>query len=188
MTVSFHISSQWACCLTFKHLASVCCSSCNALQKPSTFPSSTCIDLLWVNLIYALYGGYLLYVPQQSLDVLVVASLSSRRSRSIPPRPNISTIPCTVYDHVKLSESCHDRTLTIWLKLILFQVLAQMKWSIWCKCKTNYLLNIIAKKKHDTWRQILHKLVFKISYRFRNNIKLEKCSTQKVKTIQIQND
>ncbi len=38
------ISSQWARWSTSKCLASACCSSCCALQKPSSFPSSTCID------------------------------------------------------------------------------------------------------------------------------------------------
>ncbi len=40
---SFCISSQWAFCSTFKFLVSACCGSYSALQKPSTFPSSTCI-------------------------------------------------------------------------------------------------------------------------------------------------
>jgi len=40
------ISSQWANCSAFKHLVSICCSSAACFQKPSTFPSSTCIDLL----------------------------------------------------------------------------------------------------------------------------------------------
>ncbi len=44
--VSFRMSSQWARCSTFKYSASACCSSCSSIQKPSTFPSSTCIDLL----------------------------------------------------------------------------------------------------------------------------------------------
>ncbi len=59
---SFCISSQWACCSTFKHLASACCSSCSALQKPSAFPSSTCIDLLQGDFTYAIYEGYFIYV------------------------------------------------------------------------------------------------------------------------------
>ncbi len=53
---SFHISSQWACCSTFKYLASACFSSCSILQKPSTFPSSTCIDLLRSN--FMCYIGF----------------------------------------------------------------------------------------------------------------------------------
>jgi len=34
--------------LNLQILVSICCSSCSAHQKPSTFPSSTCIDLLRV--------------------------------------------------------------------------------------------------------------------------------------------
>ncbi len=55
LTGLFCISSQWACCSTFKYLASACCSSCSALQKPSTFPSSTCIDLLQGDFMYVTF-------------------------------------------------------------------------------------------------------------------------------------
>ncbi len=44
----------WAHCSTFKYLVSACGSSCSALQKPSTFPSSTCIALLWGSFMYAM--------------------------------------------------------------------------------------------------------------------------------------
>jgi len=37
------MSSQWACWTT---AVSICCRSAARFQKPSTFPSSTCIDLL----------------------------------------------------------------------------------------------------------------------------------------------
>ncbi len=56
--VFFCISSQWACCSTFSYLARAYCSSCSLLQKPCTFPSSNCIDLLWGNVIHVIYGGY----------------------------------------------------------------------------------------------------------------------------------
>ncbi len=51
------ISNQWVDYSIFKYLALVCCSSRSTLQKPSTFPSSTCIDLLWGDSCM-LYGGY----------------------------------------------------------------------------------------------------------------------------------
>ncbi len=57
------IGSQWALCSTFKYMTSACCSSWSMLQKPSTFPSSTCIDLLWGDSCM-LYGGYSIYVIQ----------------------------------------------------------------------------------------------------------------------------
>ncbi len=56
--VFFCISNQWACCATFSYLARAYCSSCSLFQKPCTFPSSNCIDLLWGNVIYVIYGGY----------------------------------------------------------------------------------------------------------------------------------
>ncbi len=62
------ISSQWACCSTFKYLASVCCSSSSVLQKLSTFPSSTCIDLLWGD--HVSYGGYSYMWPRTTKPVL----------------------------------------------------------------------------------------------------------------------
>ncbi len=64
---SFHISSQWACCLTFKYLASGCYSNCSTLQKPSTFPSSTCLNLLWGDscMLHMELISYMLYVQQQ---------------------------------------------------------------------------------------------------------------------------
>ncbi len=36
------------------------CSSCRALQKPSTFPSSTCLDLLRANFMYAIVVNFFL--------------------------------------------------------------------------------------------------------------------------------
>ncbi len=79
------IGSQWARCSTFRYMTSACCSSCSLLQKPSTFPSSTCIDLLWGDSCM-LYGGYFMYVictaavflkcsQQHVVVVLAVASL-----------------------------------------------------------------------------------------------------------------
>ncbi len=52
---SFVSAAKWAHCSTFKYLAGACCSSCSELQKPPTFPSSTCIDLLRGDLCM-LYG------------------------------------------------------------------------------------------------------------------------------------
>ncbi len=81
------IGSQWAHCLTFKYMTSACCISCSVLQTPSTFPSSTCIDLLQGDSCM-LYGGYLMYVifaaaefltcsQQHVVDVLAIASLGA---------------------------------------------------------------------------------------------------------------
>ncbi len=63
----FCFSRQWACCATFKYLASAFCSLCSMLQKPFTSPSSTCIDLLQGDSMYVKYGGdsYMLYLQQQ---------------------------------------------------------------------------------------------------------------------------
>ncbi len=52
---------SWACCSMFKYSASACYSSCSALE-PSTLPSSTCIDLLWGDFMYVIYGGYFICV------------------------------------------------------------------------------------------------------------------------------
>ncbi len=59
---------------------------CSALQKPSTFPSSTCIDLLQGDSCM-LYGGYSYVIcaaavfltcsQQHVVDVLAVASLGT---------------------------------------------------------------------------------------------------------------
>ncbi len=65
LLVSFHISSQWACCSTFKYLANACCSSCSVLQKPSSFPSSTCIVLLRGDYMYVILWGYFMKFPTQ---------------------------------------------------------------------------------------------------------------------------
>ncbi len=62
--VSFCINSQWAFSSAFKHSASARCSSCSAFQKPSTFPSSTCTDLLWGDFMHFIYRGYFIYVMQ----------------------------------------------------------------------------------------------------------------------------
>ncbi len=65
----FCISSQWTYCSTLEYLASVCCSSCSALQELSTFPSSTCLDLLWDNFTSVICVGYsyMLNVQQEYL-------------------------------------------------------------------------------------------------------------------------
>jgi len=81
------ISSQWACCSTFKYWSAflVMC-----FQKPSSFPSSTWIDLLWViNVKYIL----------QQLHVLLAR-------RFIPAKINYL---CHFHYHANHLESCHDR-------------------------------------------------------------------------------
>ncbi len=83
----FCIISQWACCSVFKNLTSVCCSSCSMLQKPSTIPSSTCIDLLDVSYMWGLFHVI-------SAASVAVARLCS--SRSVLPRPNTWTFSFTL--------------------------------------------------------------------------------------------
>ncbi len=70
----FCISSQWACCSTFKYLASACCSSCSALQRPSTFPSSTCIDLLRDDSCMLHMGVIHIYVKCSSSILFLICS------------------------------------------------------------------------------------------------------------------
>ncbi len=124
---SFCISRQWACCSTFKYLASAFCSNCSTLQKPSTFSSSTCIDLLrgdWC----MLYGGYFIYVMCNSSISYTLTSAccgyigcsksQQQRSRSIPPRPNTLTLSCTL--------PCQTLREFSWQKYILW------KWGISC--------------------------------------------------------
>ncbi len=104
--VYIHISSQWARCSTLENLASVCCSICSTLQKPSTFPSSTWIDLLWGGFIYAIYVGLfsMIYVQQRyfvhahssmSVDVLAVTSLGTCSATAADlSRRDTLTFPC----------------------------------------------------------------------------------------------
>ncbi len=70
-----------------------CCISCSALQKPSTFPSSICKDLLWGDSCMPYMGviSHVLYVQQQYF-----LHMPQQRSRSIPPRPNKSILSCTL--------------------------------------------------------------------------------------------
>ncbi len=68
------ISGQWARCSAFKYLAGACCSSCSTLQKPSTFTSSTCIDLLRGDSCMG-YGGYFIcYMCNSSISYMLTAA------------------------------------------------------------------------------------------------------------------
>ncbi len=71
--------------------SSACFSSCILLQKPSTFPSSTCIDLIRGD-SWMLYMGVISYMLLCDL----------------PPRPNSITLSCTL--PWKKNKSCHDRS------------------------------------------------------------------------------
>ncbi len=117
------ISSQWAQCSIFKYLALVCCSSRSTLQKPSTFPSSTCIDLLWGDSCM-LYGGYSYgYMCSSSISYMlaaaccgcIVGSSKQQHSRSIPPRLNTWTFSCTL--------PCKSLRELSWQNLILRAIL-----------------------------------------------------------------
>ncbi len=79
----------------------------SVLQKPSTFPSSTCIGLLWGD--HVCYGGYSCYMCSSSISYMLTAAcwgcidsskswylLCRSSSRSIPPRPNTLTLSCTL--------------------------------------------------------------------------------------------
>ncbi len=99
----FCIISQWACCSVFKNLTSACCSSCSMLQKPSSIPSSTCIDLLrgvWCKLYVGVISCYKCSICGCSKQVARLCSNSS--SRSVLPRPTHEHFPIP-------SKSCHDR-------------------------------------------------------------------------------
>ncbi len=87
---------------------------CSVLQKPSTFPSSTCIDLLRGDSCM-LYGGYFMCVicaaavfltcsQQHVVDVFQ----QQQRCRSITPKTRYIK-HCHVHYHANPSESCHDR-------------------------------------------------------------------------------
>ncbi len=54
------IGRIWAHCSTFKYLANTCGSSLHRTSEPSTFSSSTCIDLLWSD--HVCYVGYSCYM------------------------------------------------------------------------------------------------------------------------------
>ncbi len=45
---------------------------CSTLQKPPTFPSSTCIDLLWGD--HVCYGGYSCYMCSSSISYMLIAA------------------------------------------------------------------------------------------------------------------
>ncbi len=77
-----------------------------ALQKPSSFPSSTCIDMLRSDFMYIIqmlnvqkqyfshaHSIMLWMYWQQQVSVLV---LPQQCSRSIPPRPNTKTLSHTL--------------------------------------------------------------------------------------------
>ncbi len=74
------------CCTAFKYLGSSCYSSCSTLQKPSTFPSSTCIDLLWSYSCMLYRGYYSIYViciysaKTKSFNIVMYVTMP------IPPR------------------------------------------------------------------------------------------------------
>ncbi len=121
---SLHISSQ--CCSTFKCLTSACYGSRSTLQKPSTFPSSTCIDLLRGDSCM-LYGGYFIcYMWSNSISYMLTAAccgcIGSSKSRYLVcSSSSVADIfcqdqthsHCHVHCHAKPSESCHDRTTHI---------------------------------------------------------------------------
>ncbi len=118
---SFCISSQWACCSTFKYLANACCSSWSELQKPSTFPSSTCIDLLRGDscMLFMAVISNILYVHQQYLFHAHSSMLWMYWHPYQDFRQDHTHKHCHVH-YAKPSESCHDRNIyTVWSLLTL---------------------------------------------------------------------
>ncbi len=97
------IGSQWARCSIFKYLASAFGSSCSTLKKPSTFPSSTCIGLLWGDHIICAAAVFITCSQQHVVDVLAVVCLGRLLSllqqqcnRPNPPKPNTCILSCTL--------------------------------------------------------------------------------------------
>ncbi len=92
----------------------------SVLQKPSTSPSSTCIDLLrgyscmlyWAVSCMLFFSSSISYMLTAACCGCVSSSKSQsllcRSSRSVPQRSNTLILSCTL--HANPSESCHDRT------------------------------------------------------------------------------
>ncbi len=121
-----HKQPMTACCSTLKYSSSACWSSCSTLQKPSSSPSSTCIDLLWGDFIYVLQRGYFVTCTAAvflSFSQQHVCGSSSSKSRYLLCRTSSSVADLFLQDHThrhvhyhaKLSESCHDRNIFILL-------------------------------------------------------------------------
>ncbi len=120
MLIGSHcICSQWAYCFTFKCLVSIYLSilqhTFRVPLKPSTFPSSTCIDLLQVIIYTICAAAVCLKCSQYCITVCIGSSKflyfaaaaiiynysnnqqqEQLSSRSIPPRPNTLTFSCTL--------------------------------------------------------------------------------------------
>ncbi len=77
----------------FQILGSVCCSSSSVIQpSPLTFPSSTCIDLIWGDW-YMLYMGVIsYYMCSSSISYMLTAPccgfIGRRRSSSVADLPH----------------------------------------------------------------------------------------------------
>ncbi len=98
----FRVNSQLTCCSTFKYSASACCSSCTALQKPSTF-----YQLHLYRSATRIFN--MLYVQQQYF-------LHAHRSISV----DVLEVYNYVHFHTKVSESCQDITLLILINSYLY--------------------------------------------------------------------
>ncbi len=136
MTSSSHVTADWSSPVSVANELAAQHSNAwlvlalavrSVLQKPSFFPSSTCIDLLWGDSCM-LYGGYFMYVifvaaavyltcSQQNVCGCIGSSKSRsmlcRRSRSILARPNTLKLSCTL--PCNPSKSCHDRYTHIYI-------------------------------------------------------------------------
>ncbi len=102
----FCIISQWACCSVFKNLTSACCSSCSMLQKSSSIPSSTCIDLLrgvWCKLYVGVISCYKCSICgcSKALQQQICSAQTKHMNIFLyPPRVVMIEISFTVYDHL----------------------------------------------------------------------------------------
>jgi len=99
-----------------------------AVEAPSTFPSSTCIDLLWVIHVH--------YIVQQQHVLLAHSSvLSIGSSKSFTCSAAAADLfhqdqtyqNCHFHYHAKHSESCHDRTTVVLRCFIVLFVIYSLK-------------------------------------------------------------
>ncbi len=135
MTSSSHVTADWSSPVSVANELAAQHSNAwlvlalavrSVLQKPSFFPSSTCIDLLWGDSCM-LYGGYFMYVifaapavfltcSQQNVCECIGSSKSRsmlcRRSRSILARPNTLKLSCTL--PCQSLREFHDRYIYIY--------------------------------------------------------------------------
>ncbi len=103
------ISSQWACCSTFKYSTSACSSSSQRALETLLLPQLHLYRSATRWFMYVIWGLFhVCYICSSSISYMLTAaccgcigssksrSLLCRSSRSIPARPNTLTLPCTL--------------------------------------------------------------------------------------------